>query len=182
MLLESTQNGLQQALDRFSDACSVVGMKISTTKTETMCLSRQPKQCSLPGLVRGEAGGYKVPGPVAGFEWPRYRKTFFLGDAREEMLKKPPLRYVKTFFLETHEKILKKLRLRDAELDAGRIFLTRARHPLSEPDKRIESPISARNNVIKTQCSLVTSLLHHYCRHRRTQGGARCHAPLLALL
>ena len=46
VLLHSTQNGLQQALDRFSDACSVVGMKISTTKTETMCLSRQPKQCS----------------------------------------------------------------------------------------------------------------------------------------
>ena len=47
VLLDSTQNGLRQALDRFSDACSVAGMKISTTKTETMCLSRQPKQCSL---------------------------------------------------------------------------------------------------------------------------------------
>ena len=39
VLHDSTQNGLQQALDRFSDACSVAGMKISTTKTETMCLS-----------------------------------------------------------------------------------------------------------------------------------------------
>ena len=47
VLLDSTQNGLQQALDRFSDACSVAAMKISTTKTETMCLSRQPMQCSL---------------------------------------------------------------------------------------------------------------------------------------
>ena len=47
VLLDSTQNGLQQALDRFSDACSVAGMKTSSTKTETMCLSRQPKQCSL---------------------------------------------------------------------------------------------------------------------------------------
>ena len=46
VLLDSTQNGLQHALDRFSDGCSVAGMKIST-KTETMCLSRQPKQCSL---------------------------------------------------------------------------------------------------------------------------------------
>ena len=46
-LFDSTQNSLQQALDRFSDACSVAGMKISTAKTETMCLSRQPKQCSL---------------------------------------------------------------------------------------------------------------------------------------
>ena len=41
------QNGLQLALDRFSDACSVAGMKISATKTETMCLSRQPKKRSL---------------------------------------------------------------------------------------------------------------------------------------
>ena len=47
VLLHSAQNGLQQALVRFSDACSVAGMKISSTKTETMCLSRQPKQCSL---------------------------------------------------------------------------------------------------------------------------------------
>ena len=41
VLLDSTQNGLQQVLDRFSDACSVAGMKISTIKTETMCLYRQ---------------------------------------------------------------------------------------------------------------------------------------------
>ena len=47
VLLDSTQNGLQQALDRFSDACSVAEMKISATKTETMCLSSQPKQCFL---------------------------------------------------------------------------------------------------------------------------------------
>ena len=43
VLLNSTQNGLQQALDRFSDACSVAEMKIGSTKTETMCRSRQPK-------------------------------------------------------------------------------------------------------------------------------------------
>ena len=47
VLFNSSQNGLQQARDRFSDACSVAGMKISTTKTKTMYLSRQPKQCSL---------------------------------------------------------------------------------------------------------------------------------------
>ena len=46
VLLDSTQNGLQQALEKFSDACSVAGIKISTTKTEFMCLSRLPKQCS----------------------------------------------------------------------------------------------------------------------------------------
>ena len=47
VLLDSTQNGLQLTLDRFSDTCSVAGMKINTIKTETTCLSRQPKQCSL---------------------------------------------------------------------------------------------------------------------------------------
>ena len=54
VLLDSSQNGLQQALDGFLDACSVAGIKISTTKTETMCLSRQQKQCSLQirGAVR----------------------------------------------------------------------------------------------------------------------------------
>ena len=46
-LVDSTQDGLQQALDRFSDACFVAEMEISTTKTETMCLSRQTKQCSI---------------------------------------------------------------------------------------------------------------------------------------
>ena len=47
--LESTQNSLRKALIRFSDVCSVAGMKISTgtMKTETMCLSRQLKQFSL---------------------------------------------------------------------------------------------------------------------------------------
>ena len=42
VLLDSAQNGFQRALDRFLDACSVAGMKISTTKAETMCLFRQP--------------------------------------------------------------------------------------------------------------------------------------------
>ena len=39
VFLDSTQNGLQQAFDRFSDACSVAGIKITTTKTKTICLS-----------------------------------------------------------------------------------------------------------------------------------------------
>ena len=47
VLLDSTKSGLRQTLDRFSDACSVAGMKISTTETETMCPSRQSEQCSL---------------------------------------------------------------------------------------------------------------------------------------
>ena len=45
-LLSSNKSNLQYALDRFSDACLDVGMKISTAKTEIMCLSRHPVQCS----------------------------------------------------------------------------------------------------------------------------------------
>ena len=40
VLLDSTQNDLQQAFDRFLTACSVAGMKINTTTTETTYLSR----------------------------------------------------------------------------------------------------------------------------------------------
>ena len=45
-LLSSNKSDLQYALDGFSDACLNVGMKISTAKTEIMCLSRHPVQCS----------------------------------------------------------------------------------------------------------------------------------------
>ena len=44
-LLSSNENDLQSALDRFSDACLDAGMKISTAKTEIMCLSSHPVQC-----------------------------------------------------------------------------------------------------------------------------------------
>ena len=45
-LLRSNKNDLQYALDRFSDACLDVRMKISTAKTEIMCLSWHLVQCS----------------------------------------------------------------------------------------------------------------------------------------
>ena len=41
VLLDSIQNGLQQALDKFSDACSVAGVKISTKK-------KKRKPCACP--------------------------------------------------------------------------------------------------------------------------------------
>ena len=37
MLLASSQQGLQHALDRFSAACDRTGMKITTKKTEVLC-------------------------------------------------------------------------------------------------------------------------------------------------
>ena len=44
-LLSSNKRNLLYALHRFSDACLDAGMKISTAKTEIMCLSRHPVQC-----------------------------------------------------------------------------------------------------------------------------------------
>ena len=45
-LLSSNKSDLQYAFDWFSDACLDAGMKISTAKTEIMCLSRHPVQRS----------------------------------------------------------------------------------------------------------------------------------------
>ena len=46
-LLSSNKSDLQYTIDWFSDTCLDAGMKISTAKTEIMCLSRHPVQCSL---------------------------------------------------------------------------------------------------------------------------------------
>ena len=47
VLLADTESGLQRALSGFEAACNIAGMKISTTKTEILHLSRNPNQCSL---------------------------------------------------------------------------------------------------------------------------------------
>ena len=45
-LIKLNKGDLQYAFDRSSDACLDAGMKISTTKTEIMCLLRHPVKCS----------------------------------------------------------------------------------------------------------------------------------------
>ena len=45
-LLSLSKSDLKYAFDQFSDACLDAGMKISTAKSEIMCLSRHPVQCS----------------------------------------------------------------------------------------------------------------------------------------
>jgi len=47
ILLVSSEQGLQQAPDRFSAACYHAVMKVSTTKTEVLCLPRNPNQSVL---------------------------------------------------------------------------------------------------------------------------------------
>ena len=49
--LSSTESGLQSKLSSFANACNTAKMKISTTKTEVLHLSRNPDQCML--LVNG---------------------------------------------------------------------------------------------------------------------------------
>jgi len=44
VLLASSQQSLQHALDRFSAACGQVGMETSTTMTVILCLSKTPSQ------------------------------------------------------------------------------------------------------------------------------------------
>ena len=45
-LLSLNKSNLQYALYQYSAACFDAGMKISTAKTEIMCLSRHAVQCS----------------------------------------------------------------------------------------------------------------------------------------
>ena len=54
VLLDSTQNGLQQSLGRFSDACSVAGMKISSTHVpdQTTKAVLSPNWCSTTKTLR----------------------------------------------------------------------------------------------------------------------------------
>ena len=47
VLLASSESGLQHVLNGFAAACDIAGMKISTSKTEVLHLSRNPVQCSL---------------------------------------------------------------------------------------------------------------------------------------
>jgi hypothetical protein len=45
--LSASEEGLQEALNQFDEACSAFGMKISAKKTELMVVSRESKQSNL---------------------------------------------------------------------------------------------------------------------------------------
>ena len=47
VLLASSESGIKHALNGFAAACGIAGMKISTSKTEVLHLSRNPVQCFL---------------------------------------------------------------------------------------------------------------------------------------
>ena len=63
-LLSSNKNDFQYAIDRFSDACLDAEMKISTARTEIMCMSRHPVQCSLQtnGVTLQQTENFKYLG------------------------------------------------------------------------------------------------------------------------
>ena len=47
VLLASSKSGIQYALNGFAAACNIAGVKISTSKTKILLLSRISVQCSL---------------------------------------------------------------------------------------------------------------------------------------
>ena len=47
VFLVSSKSGLQHTLNDFAAACGIAGMKISTSKTEVLHLSKIPVQCSM---------------------------------------------------------------------------------------------------------------------------------------
>jgi len=46
-VLASSEQDLRHALDVFSAACDHAGMNVSTEMTDVLCLSRNPRQCTL---------------------------------------------------------------------------------------------------------------------------------------
>ena len=47
VLLAYSEKGLHHAVDRFSAACDQAGIKVNTEMAEVLCLSRNPRQCTL---------------------------------------------------------------------------------------------------------------------------------------
>ena len=47
VLMAPSESGLQLTLNGFAAVCDIVGMKISTSKTEVLQFSRNPVQCSM---------------------------------------------------------------------------------------------------------------------------------------
>ena len=74
VLLADSESGLQRALNGFAAACNIAGMKISTTKTEVLHLSRNPVKCSL-----------QVDGvPLKQVEKFKYLGVTFTSDGRQD--------------------------------------------------------------------------------------------------
>ena len=73
-LLSLNESDLQYALDQFFEACLDDGMKISTAKTEIMCLSRHPVQC----LFQANGATHKQT------EKFKYFGVTFLSDGRQD--------------------------------------------------------------------------------------------------
>ena len=74
VLLASSESGLQHAINGFAAACDIARMKISTSKTEVLHLSRSPVQCSL------QVGGVSLK-QVKKF---KYLGVAFTSDGRQD--------------------------------------------------------------------------------------------------
>ena len=74
VFLTSLESGLQHTLNGFAAACDIAGIKISTSKTEVLHLSRNPVQCSL------QVGGVPLK-QVVKF---KYLGVAFMSDGRQD--------------------------------------------------------------------------------------------------
>ena len=73
VLLSSTESGLQRALNSYAGECNIVGVKMSTAKTEVLRLSKNPDQCVL-----------QVNGATLNQVEKKYLGVTFMGDGRQD--------------------------------------------------------------------------------------------------
>jgi len=64
VLIASSQQSLQHALDRFSAACDRAGMKINTENTEVLCLSSTQGSVAYAASERQYTAGGEVQAPA----------------------------------------------------------------------------------------------------------------------
>ena len=106
ILLASFESGLQYALNGFAAACNIAGMKISTSKTEVLRLSRNAAQCSL------QVGGASLKQ----MEKFKYHGTEFTSDGGQEELDVRSDKATAVMRALHHSVILKRERSRKAKL------------------------------------------------------------------
>ena len=113
VLLTSSESGLQRAINGFAAACDTAGMKISTSKTEVVRLSRNPVRCSL------QVGAISLK-QVEKFS---YLEISFTGDRSQEELNVRSGEASAAMRALHHSVVLKRELLRKAKLSVFKLIL-----------------------------------------------------------
>ena len=162
VLLDSTQNGLQQALDKFADASSFAGMKIGSTKTAAMCLPRQPMRRSL-----------RVSGvPLKQSEKFNYLSISFTSDGRQNSELNIHIGKVSAVMRQLHRSVVLKQELicikaklsifRSSQVQAAEMGLLRRLSGLTLLDKLKSEDIRESSNIESLHHPLDISQLRWY--------------------